>query len=104
MAGEVIRASQPSTNLGFREMITSGPEIPAEGNTRPWPVTARRVVLIELLAMVFSFAWERVVSVAEERAGGAGRDRPESRMPGRLAARRASRPPQAGRLEPVKKL
>ncbi len=39
-----------------------------------------------------------------ERAGGAGRDRPESRMPGRLAARRASGPPQAGRLEPVKKL
>ena len=31
-----------------------------------------------------------------ERAGGAGRDRPESRMPGRLAARRAWRAAEGG--------
>ncbi|WP_169953700.1 hypothetical protein [Microbispora sp. H11081] len=44
-------------------------------------MTARRVVLVELLAMMFSFVWGRLVSVGEERADGAGRDRPKSRSP-----------------------
>jgi hypothetical protein len=62
-----------------------------------------RVTLIVVLAAVVVERLALSLGVWE-RAGGAGRDRPESRMPGRLAARRASGPPQADRLEPVKKL
>lgn len=59
----------------------------------PGPARIGRVVLAVVLVPVISARYRRLISVTSERAGGDGRDRPKSRMPGWLADRRACGPP-----------